>query len=85
MRFSTFSMDKHGVDYNEKKRSGVWDKKQDTKVNDVVHRQGTGRKYCRFKKLGIKYVDYKNTDILMRFLNDQGKIALSIKRSCLER
>lgn len=31
-------------------------------------------KYCRFKKLGIKYVDYKDPDFLMRFVNEQGKI-----------
>jgi small subunit ribosomal protein S18 len=31
-------------------------------------------KYCRFKKMGIKYVDYKDPDFLMRFLNEQGKI-----------
>jgi small subunit ribosomal protein S18 len=32
------------------------------------------KKYCRFKKSGIKYIDYKNADFLMRFLNEQGKI-----------
>ena len=31
-------------------------------------------KYCRFKKMGIKYIDYKYADFLMRFLNEQGKI-----------
>ena len=31
-------------------------------------------KYCRFKKMGIKYIDYKDHDFLMRFLNEQGKI-----------
>jgi small subunit ribosomal protein S18 len=31
-------------------------------------------KYCRFKKMGIKYIDYKDAEFLMRFLNDQGKI-----------
>ena len=31
-------------------------------------------KYCRFKKMGIKYIDYKDPAFLMRFLNDQGKI-----------
>ena len=31
-------------------------------------------KYCRFKKMGIKYIDYKDADFLMRFLNEQGKI-----------
>ena len=31
-------------------------------------------KYCRFKKMGFKYIDYKDPDFLMRFLNEQGKI-----------
>ncbi|MBC8046142.1 MAG: 30S ribosomal protein S18 [Fimbriimonadaceae bacterium] len=32
------------------------------------------KKYCRFKKSGIKYIDYKNPDFLTKFLNEQGKI-----------
>jgi len=32
------------------------------------------KKYCRFKKLGMKYIDYKDADFLMRFVNEQGKI-----------
>ena len=55
------------------------------------------KKYCRFKKSGIKYIDYKDADFLMKFINDQGrilprrltgnslkyqrKVALSIKRA----
>jgi len=35
---------------------------------------GNQKKFCRFKKHGIKYLDYKNPDFLMRFINDQGKI-----------
>ncbi len=31
-------------------------------------------KYCRFKKYGIKYVDYKDPEFLKRFLNEQGKL-----------
>ena len=31
-------------------------------------------KYCRFKKMRIKYIDYKDPDFLMRFLNEQRKI-----------
>lgn len=34
----------------------------------------SGKKYCRFKKMGIKYIDYKDSDFLLRFLNEQGKI-----------
>jgi len=32
------------------------------------------KKYCRFRKAGIKYIDYKNPDFLLKFLNEQGKI-----------
>ena len=32
------------------------------------------KKYCRFKKAGIKYVDYKDAEILKKFLNEQGKL-----------
>jgi len=32
------------------------------------------KKYCRFKKLGIKYIDYKDADFLLKFINEQGKI-----------
>jgi len=31
-------------------------------------------KYCRFQKMGLKYIDYKNADFLLRFVNEQGKI-----------
>ena len=31
-------------------------------------------KYCRFKKNGIKYLDYKDADFLMYLVNEQGKI-----------
>jgi len=32
------------------------------------------KKYCRFKENGIKYIDYKDANFLMKFVNDQGKI-----------
>ncbi len=32
------------------------------------------KKYCRFKKAGIKYIDYKDPDYLLKFVNEQGKI-----------
>lgn len=32
------------------------------------------KKYCRFKKNGIKYVDYKDPEFLKKFLNEQGKV-----------
>jgi small subunit ribosomal protein S18 len=32
------------------------------------------KKYCRFKKNRIRYIDYKDPEFLKKFLNDQGKI-----------
>ncbi|MBL7764935.1 MAG: 30S ribosomal protein S18 [Chitinophagaceae bacterium] len=32
------------------------------------------KKYCRFKKMGIKYIDYKDPEFLKKFLNEQGKL-----------
>jgi small subunit ribosomal protein S18 len=32
------------------------------------------KKYCRFLKSRIKYVDYKDPEFLKKFLNEQGKI-----------
>lgn len=31
-------------------------------------------KYCRFKKSGIKYIDYKDPKFLLKFVNEQGKL-----------
>jgi small subunit ribosomal protein S18 len=49
------------------------------KQNDIKYLSTTRvdrrqKKYCRFKKLGIKYVDYKDAEFLKKFLNDQGKM-----------
>lgn len=32
------------------------------------------KKYCRFRKNRIKYIDYKDPEFLKRFVNEQGKI-----------
>lgn len=47
------------------------------KGNFIFNTTPTGvqnKKYCRFKKNGIKYIDYKDPDFLMKFLNEQGKL-----------
>ena len=31
-------------------------------------------KYCRFKRFGLKYIDYKDDAFLIQFVNDQGKM-----------
>jgi small subunit ribosomal protein S18 len=43
-------------------------------MNEPVHKQEIKKKYCRFKKYGIKYIDYKDADFLLKFVNEQGKI-----------
>ncbi|MEM1136941.1 MAG: 30S ribosomal protein S18 [Bacteroidota bacterium] len=45
-----------------------------TLVNESVNRGEIKKKYCRFKKHRIKYIDYKDPDFLSKFLNEQGKI-----------
>jgi len=32
------------------------------------------KKYCRFRKSRIRYIDYKDPEFLKKFLNEQGKI-----------
>ena len=32
------------------------------------------KKYCRFRRFGIKHIDYKDADFLLQFVNAQGKI-----------
>jgi small subunit ribosomal protein S18 len=44
-------------------------------LNTALSAQPENRKkYCRFKKAGIKYIDYKDPDFLIKFVNEQGKI-----------
>jgi small subunit ribosomal protein S18 len=45
-----------------------------TLVNEPVSRNENKKKYCRFKKNGIKYIDYKDANFLLKFVNEQGKI-----------
>jgi len=41
-----------------------------TPINIDIKRE----KYCRFKKSGIKFIDYKDADYLLKLVNEQGKI-----------
>ena len=44
-------------------------------INPALSAKSENRKkYCRFKKHGIKYIDYKDPEFLLRFINEQGKI-----------
>ncbi len=47
-----------------------------TLMNEPINNSKTEqrKKYCRFKKNRIKFIDYKDPDYLASFLNEQGKI-----------
>lgn len=45
-----------------------------TLMNEPINRTEVTKKYCRFRKYGIKYIDYKDTEFLLKFLNPQGKL-----------
>ena len=45
-----------------------------TLQNEPINREQKKEKYCRFKKNVIKYIDYKDPDFLLKFVNEQGKI-----------
>jgi len=45
-----------------------------TLQNEPINSNNRQQKYCRFKKNGIKYIDYKDPNFLLKFVNDQGKI-----------
>lgn len=45
-----------------------------TLMNEPINRGEVKKKYCRFKKNKIKYIDYKDANFLLKFVNDQGKI-----------
>ena len=45
-----------------------------TLMNEPIKRAEIKPKYCRFKKMGIKYIDYKDAEFLKKFLNEQGKL-----------
>ena len=32
------------------------------------------KKFCRFKKYRMRYIDYKDVEFLKKFVNEQGKI-----------
>ncbi|HRP89788.1 MAG TPA: 30S ribosomal protein S18 [Edaphocola sp.] len=46
----------------------------DIKYLSTTRIENRQKKYSRFEKLGIKYIDYKDPEFLKKFLNEQGKI-----------
>lgn len=43
-------------------------------AQNTIRNNQRNKKYCRFKRSGIKHIDYKDPDFLVKFINDQGKI-----------
>jgi small subunit ribosomal protein S18 len=48
--------------------------RNEIKYLTAIRTEKRQKKYCRFKKMGIKYIDYKDADFLKKFLNEQGKL-----------
>ena len=46
---------------------------QEVRYLTPVAVDNTKKKYCRFKKAGIKYVDYKDAEFLKKFLKMRKK------------
>ena len=49
-------------------------KANEIKYLTAIKTEKPRKKFCRFKKYGIRYVDYKDAEFLKKFLNEQGKI-----------
>ncbi len=49
-------------------------KANEIKYLTAIKPEKRAKKFCRFKKYGIKYIDYKDPNFLLKLLNDQGRI-----------
>ncbi|MCC7526026.1 MAG: 30S ribosomal protein S18 [Chitinophagaceae bacterium] len=49
-------------------------KANEIKYLTAIKTEQSRKKFCRFKKYGIKYIDYKDVEFLKKFLNEQGKM-----------
>jgi small subunit ribosomal protein S18 len=45
-----------------------------TLVNEPINQERKRKKFCWFKKNNIRYIDYKDPNFLLNFVNEQGKI-----------
>ena len=48
--------------------------KNEIKYLTAIKNDKREKKFCRFKKYGIRYIDYKDVKFLKKFLNEQGKL-----------
>ena len=49
-------------------------KSNEIKYLTAIKAEKPRKKFCRFKKYRIKYIDYKDVEFLKKFVNEQGKI-----------
>ena len=49
-------------------------KREDIKFLSNPNIGNQRKKYCRFKRYNIKYIDYKDPGFLKQFVNEQGKV-----------
>lgn len=45
-----------------------------TLVNEPINQERKKKKFCWFKKNNIRYIDYKDPNFLLKFVNEQGKV-----------
>jgi len=50
------------------------DKQSEIRYSTPINIEIKKDKYCRFLKSGIKYIDFKDPNFLLKFVNEQGKI-----------
>ena len=66
-------LDKINIEH-EKGGNLIMAKQNEIKYLTAIKQEKPKKKFCRFKKYGIRYIDYKDVEFLKRFLNEQGKI-----------
>ena len=49
-------------------------KANEIKYLTAIKAEKRPKKFCRFKKYGIRYIHYKDVEFLKKFLNEQGKM-----------
>jgi small subunit ribosomal protein S18 len=49
-------------------------KANEIKYLTAIKNEKRPKKFCRFKKYRIRYIDYKDIEFLKKFLNEQGKL-----------
>jgi small subunit ribosomal protein S18 len=49
-------------------------KPNEIKYLTAIKQEKRPKKFSRFEKYGIKYIDYKDAEFLKKFLNEQGKL-----------